>query len=157
MTFVKSPLSDSDRQITGGALQGALADLLDLSLVAKQAHWNLYGPRFRSVHLQVDEVVTTARAFADEVAERASAIGVNPDGQAATIAATSGLPAFPSGWVRDTEAIEVLVASFSALVGRMRARIEDTSTSDSVTQDLLIGLTAELEKQYWMFQVENHS
>ena len=52
------------------------------SLVAKQVHWNVVGPRFRSVHLQLDEVVDTARQHADTVAERASAIGVSPDGRA---------------------------------------------------------------------------
>src|SRR5690349_15609658 len=86
MSVVKSPLSDTDLKTVGDALQGALVDLLDLSLVAKQVHWNVVGPRFRSVHLQLDDVVDTARQHSDTVAERASAIGVNPDGRAATIA-----------------------------------------------------------------------
>ncbi|MFF4652509.1 Dps family protein [Streptomyces sp. NPDC001380] len=157
MTVVKSPLSDSDREITGNALQSALVDLLDLSLLAKQAHWNLIGPRFRSIHLQLDEVVTTARTYSDTVAERAAAIGVNPDGRAATVAKTSGLPDFPSGWVRDTDVVEALVEAFAAAIGRMRERIEATEKPDPVTQDLFIGLTAEMEKQYWMFQAENQS
>ncbi|MCD0484700.1 DNA starvation/stationary phase protection protein [Streptacidiphilus sp. ASG 303] len=157
MTVVKSPLSDSDREVTGNALQSALVDLLDLSLLAKQAHWNLIGPRFRSIHLQLDEVVTTARTYSDTVAERAAAIGVNPDGRAATVAKTSGLPDFPSGWVRDTDVVEALVEAFAAAIGRMRERIEATEKPDPVTQDLFIGLTAEMEKQYWMFQAENQS
>ncbi|MFJ6216248.1 Dps family protein [Streptomyces sp. NPDC092296] len=155
MTVVKSPLSDSDQRVTGNALQSALVDLLDLSLVAKQAHWNLIGPRFRSVHLQLDEVVSNARAYADTVAERASALGINPDGRAATVAKTSGLPDFPSGWVRDTEVIEALVASFAAVIDRMRERVAATERPDPVTQDLFIGITAELEKEAWMFQAEN--
>ncbi|MGA5703547.1 Dps family protein [Peterkaempfera bronchialis] len=157
MTVVKSPLSDSDREITGNALQSALVDLLDLSLVAKQAHWNLIGPRFRSIHLQLDEVVSTARNYADTVAERAAAIGVNPDGRAATVAKTSGLPDFPSGWVRDTDVVQALVEAFNAVIGRMRERIAATEKPDPVTQDLFIGLAAELEKEAWMFQVENMS
>ncbi|MFJ6120357.1 ferritin-like domain-containing protein [Streptomyces sp. NPDC092129] len=40
--------------------------------MAKQAHWNVYGPRFRSVHLQLDEVVATTRGYADRIAERAA-------------------------------------------------------------------------------------
>lgn len=61
MSVVKSPLSGSDLKIVGDASQGALVDLVDLSLVAKQIHWNVVGPRFRSVHLQLDEVADTAR------------------------------------------------------------------------------------------------
>ncbi|MFB6893230.1 low temperature requirement protein A [Kitasatospora sp. NPDC056327] len=152
---ISSPLPDSERKTTGEALQGALVDLVDLSLVAKQAHWNLYGPRFRSVHLQLDEVVATAREFADEVAERAAAIGVGPDGRAATVAASSGLPAFPEGWIADEAVIGYLVEAFRAVTERMRTRIEATGSADPVSQDLLIGLTAALEKHSWMFQAEN--
>ncbi|MGW3496299.1 Dps family protein [Streptomyces sp. NPDC001020] len=157
MTVINSPLRDEDREVVGKALQATLVDLLDLSLVAKQAHWNLYGPRFRSVHLQLDEVVVSARDFADTVAERAAALGVSPDGRAATIAATSGVPAFPAGWRQDTEAIDALVQSFAAVIGGVRERIEETAAADAVTQDLLIGLAAELEKQSWMFQAENRA
>ncbi|MER6304378.1 DNA starvation/stationary phase protection protein [Kitasatospora sp. NPDC001539] len=154
---ISSPLPESERKTTGNALQGTLVDLLDLSLVAKQAHWNLYGPRFRSVHLQLDEVVTTARDFADAVAERAAAIGVSPDGRAATVAASSSLPGFPEGWTADTATVEYLVKAFAAVIERMRVRIEETASTDPVTQDLLIGLTAELEKHSWMFQAENRN
>ncbi|MEV7077945.1 DNA starvation/stationary phase protection protein [Streptomyces sp. NPDC093516] len=155
MTVIDSPLPDKERAIAGKALQATLVDLLDLSLVAKQAHWNLYGPRFRSIHLQLDEVVTTTRDYADTVAERAAALGVSPDGRAGTIATTSGLPGFPEGWTRDTDAVEALVRAFSSIIGRVRQRIAETGPADAVTQDLLIGLTADLEKQSWMFQAES--
>ena len=39
-----------------GALDGALADLLDLSLLAKQAHWNVVGPRFSALHALFDDL-----------------------------------------------------------------------------------------------------
>lgn len=157
MTAMHSPLSDDDRQATGGALQGALVELLDLSLIAKQAHWNIVGPRFRSIHLQLDDVVSTARTYADTVAERAAAIGVPPDGRAATIARTSEFPGIKDGWIKDAEAVAVLVQVLSEMIRRMRERIDLTDKSDLVTQDLLIGLTAQLEKHCWMFQAERHS
>lgn len=58
---------------------------------AKQAHWSVVGPRFRSIHLALDEVVTDARAFTDEVAERATAVGVSPDGRSTTVVKDSAL------------------------------------------------------------------
>ncbi|GHB13844.1 DNA starvation/stationary phase protection protein [Streptomyces tendae] len=155
MSVIRSSLSPGDRQVTGDALQGTLVDLLDLSLLAKQAHWNLYGPRFRSIHQQLDEVVATARDCADQVAERAAALGVSPDGLAATVAKTSGLPAFPPGPVPDTDVVGALVVALSTLIARMRDRIRETGASDEVSQDLLISLTGALEKQHWMFQAEN--
>ena len=105
MSVVKSSLSEADLKLVGEALQGALVDLVDLSLVAKQVHWNVVGPRFRSVHLQLDEVVATARQHSDTVAERASAIGVTPDGRAATWPRQSAIGAVPDGWIKDTDAV----------------------------------------------------
>ncbi|MER6997490.1 DNA starvation/stationary phase protection protein [Streptomyces sp. NPDC000410] len=155
MSVVKSSLSEQQRKVTGEALQGALVDLIDLSLVSKQVHWNVIGPRFRSVHLQLDEVVVTARAHSDVVAERASAIGVTPDGRAATVASSSAVGAVPEGWIKDVEAVRILVDALGAVIERMRERIQLTAEPDPVTQDILIGLTADLEKHAWMFQAES--
>jgi starvation-inducible DNA-binding protein len=155
MYVVKSPLSDADLKIVSEALQGALVDLVDLSLVAKQIHWNVVGPRFRSVHLQLDEVVDSARLHSDSVAERASALGVSPDGRAATVASSSGIGVVQNGWVKDVDAVGSLVDALGAVIGRMRERVESTETADPVSQDLLIGITADLEKHHWMFQAEN--
>ncbi|MFE3653769.1 Dps family protein [Streptomyces sp. NPDC059152] len=155
MSVVTSTLSEQARTVVGNALQGALVDLVDLSLVAKQVHWNVVGPRFRSVHLQLDEVVATARQHADTVAERAAAIGVTPDGRSATVAKTSGIHEAPDGWVKDGDVVRTMVDALGVIIGRMRERIVATDEPDPVSQDILIGLTADLEKHHWMFQAES--
>ncbi|GAA2459658.1 DNA starvation/stationary phase protection protein [Streptomyces glaucus] len=155
MTVVKSTLPDDARRIAGDALQDTLVDMLGLSLIGKQAHWNIVGPRFRSIHLQLDEVVSTARGFADTVAERAAALGVAPDGRPETVAARFQLPGPKEGWVRDTDVVQVMVEALEEAIRRLRERIEATEKPDPVTQDLLIAVTGELEKQRWMFDAEN--
>ncbi|MFC9279773.1 Dps family protein [Streptomyces collinus] len=157
MTVVRSTLSEEALGVTGTALQETLVDLLGLSLVGKQAHWNIVGPRFRSIHLQLDEVVDTARAHSDTVAERAAALGVPPDGRPETVAATFALPGAKSGWLRDTEVVELTVSALEVAIRRLRERIKVTEEADPVTQDLLISITADLEKQRWMFEAENRS
>ena len=151
---IKSPLSAADKEITGNALQATLVDLVDLSLIAKQAHWNVVGSNFRSVHLQLDELVTTARQYSDEVAERANAIGVSPNGKAKTVVASSGIPEYPDNWQSVESTIAAIVDILAALIERLRARIDETDKSDLVTQDLLIALTQELEKSHWMWQAQ---
>jgi starvation-inducible DNA-binding protein len=155
MTVIKSPLSEENLKVVGDALQGALVDLVDLSLVAKQIHWTIVGPRFRSIHLQLDDVVASARKYTDRVAERASAVGVVPDGRAETVARTSGIDTVRDAWIRDTAAVQALVDALGAMIARMRDRIDATEEPDLVTQDLLIGLTRDLEKHHWMFQAEH--
>jgi starvation-inducible DNA-binding protein len=155
MYVVKSPLSDASLKTVSEALQGALVDLVDLALVAKQIHWNVVGPRFRSVHLQLDEVVDIARKYSDTVAERAAALGIPPDGRAATVAVGSGIGVTPEGWVDDMTAVRTLVEALGAVITRMRGRVEVTGEPDPVSQDIFIGITADLEKHHWMFQAEN--
>ncbi|MDT0441202.1 MULTISPECIES: DNA starvation/stationary phase protection protein [unclassified Streptomyces] len=157
MYAIKSTLPEATLKTVGEALQGALVDLIDLSLIAKQTHWNVLGPRFRSVHLQLDDVVDTARSHSDTVAERAAALGLSPDGRASTVAAATGIGKVADGWQQDTEAVRTMVDALGAVIVRMRERLDEVGPVDSVTEDVLIQLTKELEKHHWMFQAENES
>jgi len=152
---ITSPLGDQERDITAGALQATLVDLVDLSLVAKQAHWNLVGRQFHDVHLHLDELVDTARTYSDKVAERLAAIGVSPDGRARTVSAASTVPDFAAGWVTDRDVIRQVFESVDVVVRGVRPRIEETEKADLVSQDLLIALTADLEEARWMWQAQN--
>ncbi|MEV0403726.1 DNA starvation/stationary phase protection protein [Actinoallomurus sp. NPDC050550] len=154
MSTVKSPLSDEARKVTGAALQESLVDLIDLHLLAKQAHWNLTGRHFRSIHLQLDEVVAIARDHADTVAERAVAIGFNPDGRARTVAETTKVHQLDAGYLHDDKVVAAITDMLAEMIQRFRARIETTDESDLVTQDLLITVAQDLEKQHWMFEVQ---
>lgn len=154
MATISSPLSDVSRSITGDALQGALIDLVDLSLLAKQAHWNLVGPHFRSLHLQLDEIVALARTHMDVVAERAVAIGVNPDGRAETVTKTGESKQLPDGWLADRDVVSFFTEVLAAVIARFRDRIRDTDEPDPATQDLLIAAVQDLEKQHWMIQAQ---
>ena len=154
MHKVKSTLSADARRVTGEALQDSLIDLIDLALVSKQAHWNLTGRHFRPIHLQLDDVVDLARAHADVVAERAVAIGVNPDGRAHTVADTTKLHQLEAGYLQDDKVVAVITDVLVDMIKRFRARVTATDKSDLMTQDLLIKVTQDLEKQHWMFEVQ---
>lgn len=154
MSTVKSPLPAKARKTTGDALQSALVDLIELSLVGKQAHWNLIGRNFRSIHLALDELVDLARTFSDTVAERAIAIGVNPNGQTAALAEQSTVQPLEAGYVQVDKVIGYVVDRLHPMIQRFRERMQATETADPVTQDLFIAITAELEKTHWMFQAE---
>ncbi len=154
MPTVKSPLTEDARKVTGTMLQDALIDLIDLHLVAKQAHWNLTGRNFRSIHLQLDEVVDLARDHADTVAERAVAIGVNPDGRARTVADHSRLHQLDAGFVNDDKVVAAMTDILAEMSTRFRERIDTTDRPDPVSQDLLIAAAQDLDKQHWMFAVQ---
>ncbi|GHH49605.1 Dps family protein [Lentzea cavernae] len=152
---ITSPLADADRDAVGAILQATLVDLVDLSLIGKQAHWNVIGKNFRSVHLQLDELVVIARNAADQVAERAAALGVTPNGTAKTIAASSGVAEIETGWLKEEQVVTSITTSLGSLIARMRTRIEESDKHDLVSQDLLIGITQDLEQAHWMWQAQS--
>ena len=156
MASIRSPLLEGDRRAVGEALQRAVVDLTDLSLVGKQVHWTVVGRNFRIVHAQLDEVVDTAREYADATAERAVAIGVLPDGRVEALYKRSGVPQPPLGWTQADDAIVYFVTVFEEVVTRMRRRVAEAEP-DPVTQELLIEVTGALEKHSWMWQAENQS
>lgn len=133
-------------------LQATLVELVDLSLLGKQAHWNVVGSHFRSVHLELDEIVEFARLSSDRVAERLATIGVAPDGRAETVSTTSELPPFPDGFVAATETVQRVSAVMDTVALRMKERIVRIGDKDAVSQDILIGTTDELEKAAWMLR-----
>jgi starvation-inducible DNA-binding protein len=151
---ITSPLGDTEREATGAILQATLVDLIDVSLIAKQAHWNVVGPNFRSAHLQLDELVDAARGYVDDVAERANAIGISPNGKAKTVVESSGIPQYPDNWQSVESTVAAIVSILGELIARLRKRIDETDKTDLVTQDLLIEITQELEKQHWMWQAQ---
>lgn len=154
MAQITGPLSGAAKKTVGEALQGALVDLIDLSLVAKQAHWNVIGPNFRPLHLQLDELTEVAREHADTIAERAVAVGVNPDGRSTTVAETTAIRQPEGGWLDDVKVVVAVADILEGVVRRMRERIAATDEPDPVSQDLLIAVAQDIEKQHWMFQAQ---
>ncbi|MFI7124131.1 Dps family protein [Nonomuraea sp. NPDC050153] len=152
--MITGPLSGDAKNIVAEALQGALVDLIDLSLVAKQAHWNLVGPHFRPIHLQLDELTDLARTHMDAIAERAVALGVNPDGRSATVARSTKLQQPESGWIEDGKVVATITDVLQGISKRMHERVRTTDEPDPVTQDLLIAVAQDIDKQHWMFQAQ---
>jgi starvation-inducible DNA-binding protein len=134
------------------ALQSSLVELIDLALVGKQAHWSVVGPQFRSVHLELDEIVDLARTSSDRVAERLATIGVAPDGRAETVSTSSELAPFPEGFVPATETVQRMAQAMDTVAVRLKERIVAVVEADPVSQDILIGITDEVEKAAWMLR-----
>ena len=148
------PLGTHQRAEVGRQLQATLIELIDLSLIGKQLHWNVVGPEFRSLHLQLDELVDAWRASADTVAERAVALGESPDGQAAAVSAGSEIPPVRRGAVPDREVVRELAERLNAVAERARARMDRLGELDLASQDVLIDVVRGLEQQLWMIRAQ---
>ncbi len=152
--FKRSVLAESGQQQACDVLQASLVTLLDLSLVLKQAHWNVVGNNFRSLHLQLDEIINTVRNATDEVAERIVTIGRAADGRASTIAGQSQLEVFPEGLHQVPKMIAATADCLKKAIDQIREGIEVMSDVDPISEDLLIGIASQLEKHLWMVQAQ---
>lgn len=142
------------REEVGRQLQGLLVELLDLAALGKHLHWNVAGPHFRTLHLQLDQLVDSWRTLADTVAERAVMLGFAPDGQSATVAADSLLHGVERGTLEDHIVVRELTARLAEGDERARERMDALGELDTASQDVVIEVGRALEEQLWMVRVQ---
>ena len=147
-------LGEHQRGDVGNTLQAMLVELIDLALFGKQLHWNVTGPLFRPLHEQLDELVDSWRELSDVVAERAVALGYAPDGQAGAVAANTELKPIARGALEDRVVIRELTERMNDVADRARERMDRLGEIDAASQDVIIEVVRELEKQLWMVRVQ---
>ncbi|MDP9028646.1 MAG: DNA starvation/stationary phase protection protein [Actinomycetota bacterium] len=137
------------------SLQAVLVDLIELSNQGKQAHWNLVGPNFRDLHLQLDEVIESARGFADTIAERMRALHATPDGRSTVVAAQTTLKQFPGGEVLTIDAVDLITNRLEATTATCRRVHDDVDDADPTSADILHAVIQKLEQYAWMISAEH--
>jgi starvation-inducible DNA-binding protein len=145
-------LDEHRRHEVGRELQATLVELIDLSLIGKQLHWNIAGRPFKPLHEHLDELIDSWRELSDTVAERAVAIGFAPDGRAEAVNTGSGIEPVDGGPLDTDTALRELVERVADVAERIRGRMDRLSDLDLASQDVLIEVVRELEKQLWMLR-----
>ena len=154
VTYGVPGLDSKDATEVAGILQDRLNALNDLALTLKHIHWNVVGPNFRDLHLQLDEIVDEAREASDTIAERMRALHATPDGRSDTVATTTTLPAFPAGEQSTADVVRAVTARLNAAASTLRAVHDDVDAEDPSSADLLHAIIDDLEKQAWMLSAE---
>ena len=152
-TQFRVPIAAEERE-AAAELQSMLVDLLDLALIGRQAHWNVEGRRFRSLHDELDELVESWHALADVVAERAVTLGAAPDGQAETIAGSSEIAPLPGGHLDGGDIVALMGDRLAEVSARARGRMSRIAPIDPVSEHVLIDVAGTLEKQLWMLRAQ---
>jgi len=130
-----------------------LADLLDLATQVKQAHWNVKGHHFYSLHLLFDSLAAELYESVDTVAERATALGGSASGTARMAAKASRLPEYPTDAVDGMAHVTALCDRYAAVGGTVRTAIKTASEAgDDDTADLFTGLSRDLDKNLWFLE-----
>lgn len=151
---MRSTLNQDLQKKVAQQIQPMLVDLLDLTMTAKQLHWNVTGPRFRPVHAHLDELTAAYRTWSDQVAERLTAVGVPADGRSQRVVEDTPLDPAPEEWVTDDDAVRVMAERVEQIATRTRERVEELDKIDLASQDVLLEILAGLEEQLWMLSAQ---
>ncbi len=154
----KNDLSESIRRKSVDLLNQQLADVLDLGLQCKQAHWNVKGPHFIALHELFDKVAEEVEEFTDDIAERAIALGGTALGTAQVVARDTRLKPYPVNLVSGKGHVAALSSALAAFAASTREAIDASARfGDADTADLFTGVSREVDKLLWMIEAHNQS
>lgn len=147
--FTVPGLTVDQGSTVAAALQNRLSAYNDLHLTLKHIHWNVVGPNFIGVHEMIDPQVELVRGYADAAAERIAALGVSPKGTPGQIEKDRSWDDYSVGRDNAQAHLAALDLVYTGLVEDNRKAIAQVGEIDPITEDMLIGQTAELEKFQW--------
>jgi starvation-inducible DNA-binding protein len=152
----RNTLREPIRRAMIDLLNQQLADVLDLGLQAKQAHWNVKGPHFIGLHELFDKVAEELEEFTDDIAERAIALGGVALGTIQTVSKHSQLAAYPLDLASGQAHVSALSGALAKFGATVRAAIDTAAkTGDADTADLFTEVSRGVDKLLWL--VEAHA
>ena len=153
MHRTKNDLPSNARSSVIGILNARLADSSDLALLTKQAHWNLRGPNFISVHEMLDPLRTELDGHVDTMAERIVQLGGTALGTTQAVAGATALPPYPTDIVAVTDHLHALIERYAAVAAAVRQGIDASDEAgDKDTADILTGYSRALDKALWFLE-----
>lgn len=129
-------------------LNQVLADEFVLYAKTLNAHWNLTGINFYSVHKLLDEQYNDLQEIIDEVAERVRANKGIADGSLKSFVDKSRLSEAPA-----VATLQDLLVDQETLIGLLREDITTAADAgDAATEDLLVSLLNKHLTMAWMIR-----
>jgi starvation-inducible DNA-binding protein len=134
-------------------LNARLADAIDLSLITKQAHWNLKGPTFIAVHEMLDMFRDGLDAHTDTIAERVAQLDGIALGTVQTVGKGTSLDAYPTDIRKIPDHLNALVARYAAVSKSAREGIDTADEAgDADTADILTAFSRDVDKYLWFLK-----
>jgi starvation-inducible DNA-binding protein len=130
-------------------LQQCLETLLELGATLRHIHWNVVGPNFVAVHEMLEPQYTAVAKMCDDLAERIATLGRVPIGIHSRFASRVDREGYDLDRADSLAHLGALDLVYSEVIAQHRLAVESTGELDTISQDLLIGQTAQLEKFQW--------
>ena len=149
----KTRNSQNSKGVAMELLQARVADAIDMSLITKQAHWNLKGPQFIGVHLMLDNFRKEQDEYVDTMAERIIQLGGTVRGTVQEVGKRTKLESYPVDIYQVSDHIHALIERYAAVANAIRANIDEVDDAgDADTADIFTEVSRGIDKQLWFLE-----
>lgn len=147
-------ISESNRKTVAGQLNILLADEFVLYTKTLNAHWNIEGSDFHSVHVYFESLYGESQEFIDSVAERIRQLGHYATGTLTNFLKLTHLTEQYKGANDSRGYITQLLADHESIIEFLRGTINEFADAhkDAGTSDFVTGLMEKHEKTAWMLR-----
>jgi len=157
MHTTKNDLPEGTRSKIAELLNARLADAIDLQSQMKQAHWNVKGPHFISLHELFDKINEDVEEYVDDLAERAVELGGTAIGTVRSVAKASTLAEYPLTITNGQDHVAAVSTALAQFGKSVRAAIDSSEElRDKDTADLFTGISRGVDKWLWMVEAHAH-
>ena len=156
MYETENDIPKAERTELNTLINQRLADLVDLQMQLKQAHWNVKGPHFIGLHELFDKIAEEVESYVDLTAERIVQLGGIALGTAREAAVRSRLEEYPLSISDGMAHVEAVARALSTFGREARVTIDEADKmGDADTADMFTEISRGIDR--WLWFVEAHS
>jgi starvation-inducible DNA-binding protein len=153
MHTTKNNLPESLRRQMVQLLNTRLADAVDLFDQTKQAHWNVKGSAFISLHELFDAIAEHVEGFADSLAERAVQLGGVAEGTCQVVAERTSLKPYDLTLTAGSDHVDTVSSALADFGAKVRAAVDVADGGgDKDIADLFTEISRQVDKDVWFLE-----